>query len=142
MVKKRACACAGRLTTSCALSVFSCAGKKLQNNRGTSLEASQFFFKLLLALLVSHTGDPTNASADRFQYLIRAGVGWVSLASVPCLYASVNMLFGPQAVCLASLYRFHAVWAACKPFACFQAVQPAFKPFGPVYERDHFALYN
>ena len=93
------------------------AGKKLQNNRGTCLEASQFFFKLLLALLVSHTGAPTNASADRFQYLIRAGVGWVSLASLPCLYASVNMLFGPRAVCLASLYRFHAVRAACKPFS-------------------------
>ena len=74
-VKKRVCACAGRLTTSCAWSVFSCAGKKLQNNRGTSLGASQFFFKLLLALLFSHTGARTNASADRFQYLIRAGVG-------------------------------------------------------------------
>ena len=107
------------------------AGKKLQNNRGTRLEASQFFFKLLLALLVSHTGAPTNASADQFQYLIRAGVGWVSLASLPCLYASVNMLFGPRAVCLASLYRFHAVRTACKPFsvlpscsACFQTVRP------------------
>ena len=42
---------------------------------GMILEASQFFFKLLLALLVSHTGAPTNASADRFQYSIRAGVG-------------------------------------------------------------------
>ena len=61
-----------------------------------SLEASQFFFKLLSALLVSHTG----ASVDRFQYMIRAGIGWVSLASLPCLYASVNMLFGPRAVCL------------------------------------------
>ena len=111
--------------------VFSCAGKKLQNNRRTSLEASQFFFKLLLALLVSHTGAPTNASTDRFQYLIRAGVGWVSLASLPCLYASVNMLFGSRAVCLASLYRFRAVRAACKPFhvlpsrsASFQTVRP------------------
>ena len=56
-------------------------------------------------------------SADRFQYLIRAGVGWVSLANLPCLYASVSMLFGPRAVCLASLYRFHAVRAACKPFS-------------------------
>ena len=107
-----------------------------------SLEASQFFFKLLLALLVSHTGAPTNASADRFQYLIRAGVGWLSLASLPCLYASVNMLFGPRAVCLASLYRFHAVRAACKPFSVLQVVQPAFKLFGPVYKRDHFALCN
>ena len=117
--------------TACAWLVFSCAGKKLQNIRGTSLEASQFFFKLLLALLVSNTGAPTNASTDRFQYLIHTGVGWVSLASLPCLYASVNMLFGPHAVCLASLYRFHAVRAACKPFsvlpshsASFQTVQP------------------
>ena len=131
MVKKRVCACVGRLTTSCAWSVFSCAGKKLQNNRESSLEASQFFFKLLLALLVSHTGAPTNASADRFQYLIRAGIVWVLLASLPCLYASVNMLFGPRAVCLAILYRFHAVRAACKLFsvlpsrsASFQTVRP------------------
>ena len=105
--------------------------RSCKNNRGTNLEASQFFFKLLLALLVSHAGAPTNASADLFQYLIRAGVGWVSLASLPCLYASVNTLFGPRAVCLASLYRFHAVRAACKPFsvlpsrsASFQTVRP------------------
>ena len=127
MVKKRVCACAGWLITSCAWSVFSCAGKKLQNNRGTSLEASQFFFKLLSALLVSHTGASTNASADRFQYLICAGVGWVSLASLPCLYASVNMLFGPRAVCLASLYRFHAVQAACKPFSVLPSRSASFQ---------------
>ena len=114
--------------------------KEAAKQSETSLEASQFFFKLLLALLVSHAGAPTNASTDQFQYLIRAGVGWVSLASLPCLYVSVNMLFGPRAVCLASLYRFHVVQAACKPL--FQAVQPVFKPFGPVYKRDHFALYN
>ena len=103
----------------------------MQNNRGTSLEASQFFFKLLIALLVSHTGPPINASTDRFQYLICAGIGWVLLASLPFLYVSVNMLFGPRAVCLASLYRFHAVRAACKPFsvlpsrsASFQTVHP------------------
>ena len=106
--------------------------RSCKNNRRTSLEASQFFFKLLLAnLLVSHAGAPTNASTDRFQYLICASVGWVSLVSLPCLYASVNMLFGPWAVCLASLYRFHAVQAACKPFsvppnrsASFQTVRP------------------
>ena len=28
----------------------------------------------------SRKPDPTNPSADRFQYLIRAGVGWVWLA--------------------------------------------------------------
>ena len=49
-------------------------------------EASQFFFKLVLALLVRLAGAPTNASADRSQYPIRAGVGWVSLARLPCLY--------------------------------------------------------
>ena len=69
---------------------LSCAGKKLQSSRGTSLEASQFFFKLLLVILASHAGGPTNASADRFQYLIRTGVAWLSLASLPCLYASVD----------------------------------------------------
>ena len=93
------------------------AGKKLQNNRGTSLEASQFFFKILLALPVSHTGAPTNASTNQFQYLICAGVGRVSLASLPYFYASVNMLFGPRTVCLATLYRFYSVWAACEPFS-------------------------
>ena len=131
MVKKGVCACAERLTTSYAWPVFSCAGKKLQNNRGTSLEASQFFFKLLLTLLVSHTGAPTNASADRFQYLICAGVGWVSLASLPCLHASVNMLFGPWAVCLASLYRFHAVRAACKPFSVLPSCSVSFQTVRP-----------
>ena len=63
-------------------------------------------------------------------YLIHAGVGWVSLARLRCLfcldvclYAFVNhsqsafMLFRPQAVCLTSLYRFHVVQAACKPFS-------------------------
>ena len=140
MVKKRVCACAGRLTTSYAWSVFSCAGKKLQNHRGTSLEDSQFFFKLLLALLVSHTGAPNNASMDRFQYLIHAGVGWVSLVSLPCWLL--------QLICCLGHRLF--VWQVCTGFmpfgllvnhsACFQAVQPAFKPFGPVYKRDHFAL--
>ena len=97
-----------------------------------SLEASQFFFKLLLALLVSHTGVPTNASTDRFQYLvIRAGVGWVSLASVPCLYASVNMLFGPRAVCLVSLYRFHAVQAACRPLSVLPSRSASFQTVWP-----------
>ena len=130
-VKKRVCASAGQLTTSCAWSVFLCAGKKLQNHRGTSLEASQLFFKLLLALLVSHTGAPNNASTDRFQYLIRAGVGWVSLASLPCLYASVNMLFEPRAVCLASLYRFHAIRAACKPFSMLPSRSASFETVRP-----------
>ena len=116
--------------------VFSCAGKKLQNNRETSLEASLFFFKLLLAFLFGHTGAPTNASKDRFQYLIRAGIGWVSLASLPidslpCLYASVNMLFGPQAVCLAHLYRFRAVRAACKPFTVLPSRSASFKTVRP-----------
>ena len=120
--------------------------KEAAKQSGNEPEASPFFFKLLLALLVSHTGAPTNASEDRFQYLICAGVGWVLLAglpidSLPCLYASVNILFRPR-----------AVWHVCTGFvpfgllvnhlACFQAVQPAFKPFGPVYKRDHFALYN
>ena len=64
-------------------------GKKQSGN-----EASQFFFKLVLALLVRLAGAPTNTSADRSQYPIRAGVGWVSprLARLPCLYASVNRL--------------------------------------------------
>ena len=105
--------------------------KEVAKQSGNAPRGQSVFFKLLLALLVRHTGAPTNASADRFQYLIRAGVGWVSLASLPCLYASVNMEFGPRAVCLASSYRFHIVWAACKPFsvlpnrsASFQTVQP------------------
>ena len=42
--------------------------------------------------------------------------------------------FSPQAVCSASLYSFHAIWAACKPFsqflpsrlASFQNVWPGF----------------
>ena len=53
-------------------------GKKQSGN-----EASQFFY---LALLVRHTGATTNASVDRSQYPIHAGVGWVSLAKLPCLY--------------------------------------------------------
>ena len=54
----------------------------------------------------------------------------LQLARLPCLYASVHR------------------WPAFMPFrllvnhsACFQAVWPAFKPFGPVSKRDHFALY-
>ena len=63
--------------------------------------------------------------------LIRAGVGWVSLASLPFLYASVNMLFGPRAVCLASLYRFHAVRAACKPFSVLPSRSASFQTVWP-----------
>ena len=60
------------------------------------------------------------------------------LGRLPCLYASVHrwpafMLFRPRAVCSASLYSFHAVRAARKPFnalpsrsASFQTVRPGF----------------
>ena len=57
-------------------------------------------------MVVKLAGAPTKASADWSQYLIRAGVGWVSLVRLPCLYASVNCL-----------YSFHPVWAAYKPFS-------------------------
>ena len=122
--------------------VFSCAGKKLQNNRGTSLEASQFFFKLLLALLVSHAGAPTNASADRFQYSICAGIGWVSCVSLPaCMLQLIAfMLFEPWAVCLVSLYRFHAVWVACKPFSVLPSRSSQFSNRSARFIND--TLYN
>ena len=45
-------------------------GKKQSVN-----EASQFFFKLVLALLVRLTGVPTNVSADQSQCPIRGGIG-------------------------------------------------------------------
>ena len=119
------------------------AGKKQSGD-----EASQFFLKLVLALLVRLAGVPTNASADRSQYPIRAGVGWVSLARLPCLHASVKS-FGQLSCC--SGYGVF-VWQVCTAFipfgllvnlsASFQAIRPAFKPFGLVYKRDHFALYN
>ena len=47
---------------------------------------SQFFFKLALALIIWLAGAPSIASVDRSQYPICAGVGWVSLARLPCLY--------------------------------------------------------
>ena len=96
-------------------------GKKQPGN-----EAIQSFYKLVLALLGRPAGATTNTSMDRSQYPIRAGVGWVSLARLPCLYLAsmlqyivwpAVMLFRLQAVCLASLYSFHPVWAACKPFS-------------------------
>ena len=115
--------------------------KESAKQSGNEPEASPFFFELLLALLVSHTGAPTNASEDRFQYLIRAGVGWVSIVYLACML---------QLICCSGHGLF--VWHVCTGFvpfgllvnhlACFQAVQPAFKPFGPIYKRDHFALYN
>ena len=92
--------------------------KEATKQSGNEPRGQSVLFQVTLSFTCySHAGAPTNASADRFQYLIRAGVGCVSLASLPCLYASVNMLFGPRAVCLASLYRFHTVRAACKPFS-------------------------
>ena len=96
-------------------------GKKQSGNK-----ASQFFYKLVLALLGRLAGATTNTSADWSQYPICAGVGWVSLARLPCLYLAsmlqyivwpAVMLFRLRAVCLASLYSFHPVWAVCKPFS-------------------------
>ena len=59
------------------------------------------------------------------------------------------MLLEPQTVCSASLYSFHAIQAAYKPFSqlpnhsvSFQTIQPALKPFGLVSKWEHFALYN
>ena len=96
-------------------------------------KASQFFFTLVLALLVSLT---SNAGADRFQYLIHSGVGWVLLAILQCFSKPLGQLsfcFRAWAVYSVSLYSFHAVWAACKLFtalpshsASFQTIQPGF----------------
>ena len=56
---------------------------KATSKKQSGNEASQFFY---LALLVRFAGATTNASVDRSQHPIRAGVGWVSLARLPCLY--------------------------------------------------------
>ena len=101
-------------------------------------DASQSFFKLVLALLVRLAGAPTNASSDRSQYPIRTGVGWVSLAcNLPVCFSKS---FGQQSCC-SGLWLF--VWQVCTAFipfelfvnhsASFQAIRPAFKPFGLVY---------
>ena len=117
-------------------------------------EASQFFFMLILALLVSLTGE-TQPTPARIDFSIRSALALVGsrLRDYLAWYTSVNRLasfmqFRPRAVCLASLYSFHAVRAACKPFGqlpshsvSFQAIRPAFKPFGLVSKRDHFATY-
>ena len=119
------------------------ATRKKQSGNG----ASQFFFKFVLV--------GANASADRFQYPSRAGVGWVSFARLPCLYVACTLpacfskLFGQLSCCLGyGLF----VWQVCTAFilsgllvnlsASFQAIRPAFKPFGLVYKPDYFALYN
>ena len=63
-----------------------------------------YFARLVLALLVRLAGATTNTSADQSQYLILAGIGWVSLARgmytlpVTYLYASVNHLASSHAV--------------------------------------------
>ena len=75
----------------CGQQSFTCAKKKpLESSCETQSdnEASQFFFMLVLALLVSLTIKWNPTSADRFQYPIRTGVGWVSLARLHCLYVS------------------------------------------------------
>ena len=103
-------------------------------------KASQFFFTLVLALLVSLT---SNAGADRFQYLIHSGVGWVLLAILQCFSKPLGQLsfcFRAWAVYSVSLYSFHAVWAACKLLLHFQVIRPAFKPFSLVSRQDHFKV--
>ena len=110
-----------------------------------------------LTLLVSLASQtlPTNASARCFQYQSDWLWGLLGLR-LPCLYASVN--------CSASFYTAWATgcWfsqlstcshlGGCTAFmlsglfvnhlASFQAVRPAFKPFGLVSKLDYFALYN
>ena len=125
---------------------FMCAnkatGKKLWN---TIWEwgYSQFFF-MLASLFLQARPNQHQSSADCFQYLIRAGVGWVSLARLPCSHASVvwhscclgHGLFVWQA-CTAFMplrllvnhsASFQAVWL---PLTSFQTVQPGFQ-MGPL----------
>ena len=88
----------------------------------------------------------TNASTDCFQYPIRTGIGWVLLARLPCLYASVNlwptfMPFGPRAVRQACT-AFMPFGLLVNHSAHFQAIWLAFKLFSLVSKQDHFALYN
>ena len=94
---------------------------------------------LILALLVSLTGE-TQPMPARIDFSIRSVLALVGsrLRDYLAWYTSVNRLasfmhFGPRAVCSASLYSFHAVRAACKPFgqlpsrsASFQTVRPGF----------------
>ena len=91
-------------------------------------EASQFFFMVVLALLVS-LARPNQCQCGSLSVSdprwCRLGLTCKTTLLIlsGCLYASVNrlqsafMLFRPQAVCLTSLYRFHVVQAACKPFS-------------------------
>ena len=44
--------------------------------------------------------------------------------------------------CLASLYSFYVVWAACKPFSQLLSHWSALKPLGLVSKWDHFASYK
>ena len=59
--------------------------RKLQNTIWN--EANQFFFMLVLVLLA---GLANKTKPDSFLYLIGIGVGWVLLARLACLDASVN----------------------------------------------------
>ena len=110
-------------------------------------DASQFFFKLVLALLVRLAGAPTNASSDPSQYPIPISVGWVSLARLPCLYlactlpVSVSKLFGQQSCCLGyGLF----VWQVCTTFIPFGLLvltfQPASKPFSQLSNHSAWFL--
>ena len=87
MVKKQACTCAWtayhlvHMVNGLFMCPIKATGKKQNGNKD-----SQFFYKLVLALLVRLAGATTNASADPSQHPIRAGVGWVWLARrIPCL---------------------------------------------------------
>ena len=114
-------------------------------------DASQFFFKLVLALLVRLAGASTNASSDRFS--IRSALALVGSCSwdvyLACnLPAYFSKSFGQQSYCLGyGLF----VWQVCTaliPFglfvnhsANFQAIRPAFKLFSLVY-KWHTSLWK
>ena len=93
---------------------------KATGKKQSGYEASQFFY------LVRFAGATTNASTDRSQYPDPCW-RWLGLAcetyTLPVYFSKLFgqlvavMLFRLRAVCLASLYSFHPIRAACKPFS-------------------------
>ena len=95
---------------------------------------------LVLALLVYSLTAETQPTPARIDFSIRSALALVGsrLRDYLAWYTSVNRLasfmqFRPRAICLASLYSFRAVRAACKPFdqlpshsASFQTIRPGF----------------
>ena len=106
--------------------------QKLLNETQFGNEASKFLYMLALAALVTLASEtqPTPVSNSRSAWRL----GCETTLLIPSLLSMFEcILLKIVCVCLASLYSFRAVRAACKPFsqlpsqsASFETVQPGF----------------